>query len=418
MTAFVAFALLITLAVLGLLLYPLLLKERKQHVGSASELSIAVLREQLGELDQQRQAGLLDSNVFIEEQAELERRALEDGTVRSAESVAPKAERRARLAALIGLTLPALAIGLYAWLGSPEALKPQAAKDAAGNHALNPQQIQNMAAKLAERLQSNPDDGEGWLMLARSYSVLGRYPESAAAFGRATTLLPPNAGLLADYADVVAMAQGRRLAGEPEKIIARALSIDPRHIKSLALSGTAAFERGDYPAAIKDWRVILTLVPPDSQAAQSINNSIADAERRLGPGAATLAAPAASVPAPPSQAVGAAMVAGTVTLAPELVGKVPKAATLFVFARNTDGSRIPLAMAKVSQATLPYVFKLDDSMSMAPNVRLSSAKSVVIGARLSVSGDALPKPGDFEGFSAPVAVGARDVSVKIGGMVK
>ncbi|MBI5897914.1 MAG: c-type cytochrome biogenesis protein CcmI [Rhodocyclales bacterium] len=414
MTVFIALASLLTLAVLALLLYPLLLRERKLHVGSASELSIAVLREQLGELDEQCKAGLLDSGVFVEEQAELEKRALEDG----AKPVAPAidAARKPALAAVVGLGIPALAIGFYLWLGNPEALRPAPATDAAGNHALNPQQIQNMAAKLAERLQSNPEDGEGWLMLARSYSVLGRYPESAAAFGRATTLLPPNAGLLADYADVVAMAQGRRLAGEPEKIIARALAIDPRHIKSLALSGTAAFERGDYPAAVKDWRTILTLVPADSQAAQSIANSIADAERRMGGG---LASAGSEAPAKPARAsASTASVSGTITLAPELATKLPTGATLFVFARNTDGSRIPLAMARVNDARFPHAFKLDDSMSMAPNVKLSSAGSVIIGARVSRSGDAIAKPGDFEGYSAPVQLGAAGVSVTINGVAK
>lgn len=419
MTAFIVVALFLTAAVLALLLYPLLLRERKPHVGSARELSITVLREQLGELAEQSKAGLLDAGVYVEEQAELERRALEDGVADSGIVEQVSARRRPALAAFVGIVIPVMAAALYLWLGSPDALKPQSATDAAGNHALNPQQIQNMAAKLAERLQGNPDDGEGWLMLARSYSVLGRYPESAAAFGRATSLLPASAGLLADYADVVAMAQGRRLAGEPEKIIARALAVDPRHIKSLALSGTAAFERGDYPAAIKDWRTILSLVPPDSQAAQSISNSIADAERRMTPGSAPAVTSAvASAETKPKVAVASAVVSGTVALAPDLAGKLQGEATLFVFARNTDGSRIPLAMARVNAARLPFSFRLDDSMSMAPNVKLSSAQTVIIGARLSRSGDAIAKAGDFEGFSVPVAVGATGVAVTIGSVVK
>ncbi len=414
MTTFVLVSVVLTLAVLGLLLYPLLIKERRQHVGSTSELSIAVLRDQLGELDEQRKSGLLDPAMFSEEQAELERRALEDGSTSSGTAQVAQA-RTPRLAALVGLSVPVIAVGLYVWLGSPGSFKPQQAADAEGNHALNPQQIQGMADKLAERLQSNPDDGEGWLMLGRSYSVLGRYPESAAAFGRAVALLPPSPNMLSDYADVVAMSQGRRLAGEPEKIIARALSIDPRHIKSLALSGSAAFERGDYAAAVREWRTILTLVPPDSQVAQSIGNSISDAERRFGGTVAS--APVESRP-PSRAATGGASVSGSVTLAAELVGKIPVDATLFVFARAVDGSRIPLAMTRINAAKLPFAFKLDDSMSMAPNVKLSSAQTVVIGARLSRSGEALAKSGDVEGFSAPVAVGATGVPVTIGSVVK
>lgn len=422
MTTFVVVAILLTLAVLALLLVPLLLKERKQRLGSSSQLSVAVLRDQLNDLEDQRKAGTLDPGMFVEEQAELERRALEDGA--GAGAAKPYSTgRKLALAAALGVGLPALVVGLYFLLGSPDAMKPQQAAGAGGAaspHSLGPQQIEAMAAKLAERLQVNPDDGEGWLMLGRSYATLGRYPEAAAALGRATALLPPDANRLADYADVMAMAQGRRLGGEPEKIVARALAIDPRHIKSLALMGSAAFERGDFALAIQQWQKILTLVPPDSPAAQSIGNSIADAQRRMG-GAPTQAGavPGAVASAPsPAAGSGAASVSGTIALAPELIGKTPAEATLFVFARGTDGSRIPLAMARINAAKLPYSFKLDDSMSMMPTARLSSAKSVVIGARISSSGDAGAKPGDFEGFSAPVAVGANGVKVTIGAVVK
>ena len=417
MNAFIAIAVILTLAVLALVLLPLVLKDRERQVGSSRELSIAVLRDQLSDLEDQRKAGLLDTTMFVEEQAELERRALEDGAA-GGSAAAFKSGRKLALAAVLGLAMPALVVGLYVKLGTPESLRPQAAAEA-GSHALTPQQIEAMTAKLAERLQNNPDDGEGWLMLGRSYSSLRRFPEAAAAFGRATTLLPPSANLLADYADIMAMAQGRRLSGEPEKIIARALAIDPRHIKSLALMGSVAFERGDFGAAIQVWRSILTLVPPDSNVALSIGNSIADAERRMGSTVAQSAGPASAAPvAAAPVAAGGAAVSGTVALAPELVGKLPANATLFVFARGVDGSRIPLAMTRINGARLPYSFKLDDSNSMAPNVRLSGAKTVIIGARVSLGGEALAKPGDFEGFSVPVAVGANGVVVTIAGVVK
>ena len=417
MNTFIAVSVILTLAVLALVLLPLVLKDRERQVGSSRELSIAVLRDQLSDLEDQRKAGLLDATMFVEEQAELERRALEDGAA-GGSAAAFKSGRKLALAAVLGLAMPALVVGLYVKLGTPDSLKPQATTEA-GSHALTPQQIEAMTAKLAERLQNNPDDGEGWLMLGRSYSSLRRFPEAAAAFGRATTLLPPSANLLADYADIMAMAQGRRLSGEPEKIIARALAIDPRHIKSLALMGSVAFERGDFGAAIQVWRSILTLVPPDSNVALSIGNSIADAERRMGGTVAQSAGPASAAPvAAAPVAAGGAAVSGTVALAPELVGKLPANATLFVFARGVDGSRIPLAMTRINGARLPYSFKLDDSNSMAPNARLSGAKTVIIGARVSLGGEALAKPGDFEGFSVPVAVGANGVVVTIAGVVK
>jgi cytochrome c-type biogenesis protein CcmH len=414
MSSFITLAVLLTLGVLALLLYPLLLRERRDNVGSTGALSITVLREQLGELDEQRKAGLLDPRVFEEEQGELERRALEDSAGDTGGQGVLDSVRRTKLAAVIGFSVTVLSVGFYTWLGTPESLKPQPVADARGNHAVDPKQIAAMAARLAERLQSNPNDGEGWLMLARSYSVMGRYAESAAAFGRATLLLPPNPTLLADYADIVAMAQGRRLSGEPESIIARALAMDPKHVKSLALAGSAEFERGNFSKAIEYWRNVLDVVPPDSQAAQSVKNSIADAQRRMGE-SRPLATTAPGKAGAPS---GSASIEGVVELAESLRGQIPRDPVLFVFARAVDGSRIPLAMTRVDSAKLPYRFKLDDSMSMAPNVRLSSATKVIIGARISRSGEALAKSGDFEGFSVPVAVGMSGATVTIGSVVK
>lgn len=197
-------------------------------------------------------------------------------------AVAGDARRPMLLAVAIAIVGPALALGLYFALSSYGVLnekKPVA--QSAAPHALTPQQIAGMVEKLSERLQDNPSDGQGWQMLARSYGVLGRYAESAAAYGRAVSLLPPDAQLLADFADMLAMTQNRRLQGEPEKIVRQALAVDPRNIKALALSGTIAFEGKDYPAAISEWRKILKQVPQDSNAAASARSSIADAEKRI-----------------------------------------------------------------------------------------------------------------------------------------
>ena len=130
-------------------------------------------------------------------------------------------------------------------------------------------------------MKETPDDPEGWMLLARSYGALGRYNQAAQAYANAAARLPGDAGLLADYADVLAMAQGRRLQGEPERLIARALEADPNNLKALALAGTAAFEKQDYAGAVRHWERMLPLVPPDSDDARSIQASIAEA-RSLG----------------------------------------------------------------------------------------------------------------------------------------
>lgn len=301
MTIFVLVAIvLVAVAVLAVVV-PLLRKPRTEPEPSAPDsvaLSLGVLREQLAELEREFAAGHISAEIHAQEKAEIEHRALEDGQ-RAGAVVAPGNTRRTKLAVAIGIALPVLVLGMYFALGSYQMLdgKKPAAQPGGAPHALTPQQIVGMVERLSERLLDNPNDGQGWQMLARSYGVLGRYNESVAAYGRAVSLLPPDAQMLADFADMLAMTQGRRLQGEPEKVVRQALEVDPRNVKALALSGTIAFERKDYPAAIGEWRKILAIVPEESNLAASIRSSIADAERLMG-GGVPMAAGAAPGSAP------------------------------------------------------------------------------------------------------------------------
>jgi cytochrome c-type biogenesis protein CcmH len=409
MTVFLIVAALLLAIALGALLLPLLRKTPAAGTAESSALSLQVLREQLAELDNEQRAGTLDAAQYATERSEIERRAIEDGQA-VPQHVAPS-KRPVWLAAAIAITVSALAIGVYLKLGTPEALDEQAANQGGQQqnaHAVTPQQIQAMVTKLAERLQSAPDDGDGWLMLARSYSALGRYPEAATAFGRAMKILPADAQLLADYADIVAMAQNRRLQGEPEQIIKRALAADPRNVKALALSGSLAFERQNYAGAIGEWRKALAVVPPDSNIAERIRDGIADAEARSGKKPAGsgndggTAAPAA-----------AKTIRGVVSLDSALRSRAADSDTVFVFARAANGPRMPLAIKRMTVKDLPARFALDDSMGMPGGPKLSSQGQVVIGARVSKSGSATPQPGDLEGHSETVPLGSDNVRLTI-----
>src|SRR5262249_27649363 len=189
----------------------------------------------------------------------------------------------------------------------------------------------------------------------------------SAAYEQAVQRLPNDSRLLADYADVAAMAQGRRLQGKPETLIERALAADPRNAKALSLSGTVAFEKGDYAGAIAHWRKILALVPAGSDAERSVRASIADAERRGN--------------------IATVGIDGRVELERSLAGQVNPDDTVFIFAR-VPGERMPLAMLRRRAAELPLAFRLDDNAAMSPTAKLSDAKEVVIVARLSRSGQA------------------------------
>lgn len=143
-----------------------------------------------------------------------------------------------------------------------------------------PPQIQAMVERLAARLEQEPNNGPGWRMLARSYATLGRFADSARAHAHAVALLPPDASLLADYADAVAMTQSGSFQGEPARLIRKALEIDPYQPKALALAGTEAFKRNDITAALGYWNKALAFVPADSELGVSIRGGIADAEKR------------------------------------------------------------------------------------------------------------------------------------------
>jgi len=405
MTAFWIIALLLAAGAVAFVLPPLIRRRRAAPGAANDATNVAVYRDQLRELEADLAAGTLAREQYDDARRELEARLLDD--VRDS-GAGPRAAQPGRVAAIsAGIAIPLASILLYLAVGNPGALAPQDV-----SHGITRQQIEGMVDRLAERLKENPEDATGWTMLGRSYAVLDRFPEAAEAYRNAVKRSQPDAQLLADYADALAMAQGRRLQGEPERLIAMALKIDPKNVKALALAGTAAFENKDFPGAIAHWRKLLDIVPPDSDMADSIRDSIADAQQLAG----------GTVKAPPAPARAAApapgRVSGTVQLAPALAARVTPADTVFVFARAVDGPRVPLAVTRKLVRELPAAFTLDDTMAMAPGMKLSDHTRVVVGARISKSGQPAPQPGDYEGLSSPVKVGDTGVVVLIANEIR
>lgn len=364
---------------------------------SASLANLALLKAQLTQLDQELAAGALDAEQHRAARAEVERRVLEEEDVTSAPVRA--GSPRSTLV-LMMLAVPVLALGLYAMVGAPGALSPQAQM---AQREPSPEDVEAMVAKLAERMEKqppgNPADTEGWVMLGRSYAVMQRYPEASRAFARALQLMPGNAQILVDQADVLAMQQGGNLAGEPTKLIELALQADPSNLKALALAGTAAFERKDFDAAVGYWSRARASAPGDSEFTRMLDSSLAEA-RAAGGGRSAPPAAAAS-----AAAAGRSALNGRVSIAPALAAKVAPGDTLFVFARAVEGPRMPLAIVKRGAAELPFDFTLDDSMAMSPELKLSSFANVVVGARISKSGNAMPQSGDLEGQARAPAGG-------------
>jgi len=396
----------------------------------------AVYREQRAELD----AALAEQSITAEEHAaamlELEHRVVEEAPTGGATAPAHRAPMAAMLA--VALAVPAGALALYGLLGKPQALAPearQAATQGEAPHTMSREQMEQMVERLAERMKQSPNDADGWHMLARSYVAFGRLPEAAQAYDNAAKLSPQDPQLLADYADTLAMVNGRSLEGRPTELVQAALKVDPNHQKSLALAGTAAFNRGDFAQAVAHWKKLQSQLPPDSEGGRSIATSIAQAQAAMQGGGAPAAKPgAAPAKTAPAQAAGAGpaantgaatagaagaggVVEGTVTIADPLRARVGPNDTLFVFARPSAGSGMPLAIQRVGAAQLPFKFKLDDSSAMTPQTKISGQQQVMLAARISRSGNATPQSGDLLGTLGPVAVGSRDVRLVIDGVV-
>ncbi len=411
MTLFWIIAGLLAAGALLFVLPPLLRKRDADASVSRNALNVSIYRDQLRELDADLVSGNISRERYDEAKRDIERRLIEE-SAEPATGAATAAPRSRRMAIVTGLLMPLFAIGLYVVTGNPDGLSPE--KRALSKHDVSAQQIEGMVDKLAARLKERPEDTEGWVMLGRSYTVLGRHAEAVKAYETAVGRMPENAQLLADYAGALAMAQGGKLQGEPEKIIERALKIDPDQPKVLAIAGTMAFEKNDFAGAIALWEKLQKHVPPDSEYARSLASGIAEARTRAKESGKHVPAAAAPVDAAAAQA----SVSGTVQLAPALAAKVAPGDTVFIFARAADGPRIPLAILKKRAGELPIKFVLDDSLAMSPAMKLSGVKQALIGARISKSGDAKPQPGDLEGYVGPLSVGARDVTLTIDTEVK
>jgi len=238
--------------------------------------------------------------------------------------------------------------------------------------------------------------------------VLDRYPEAAAAYASAVKRSPKNAELLADYANALAMAQGRKLEGEPERLIAQALALEPGNVKALMLAGSAAFERRDFEGAIVHWERILKVVPPEADIVELVKDGIEDA-RKLSGSERPAASPTARAPA---------AVSGTVRLSAEMAARAAPEDTVFIFARAAEGARLPLAVQRRQVRDLPATFTLDDSMGMAAGMKLSDHPQVVIVARVSKSATPAPQPGDLEGSTGPVANRSAGIELEISSVVR
>lgn len=413
MTSFITIAILMAAAALAWVLPGLLRRREPSQVVEPRAAALAVLKDQLAELDADLAAGTLPKDQYQQAKQELERRALEEVRDTPDAAGAASAGPAAWTAVVLTLAIPALSALLYVQLGAPEGITQTARSAPPGQPTRH--DVEGMVAKLAARMEQQPDDAKGWGLLARSYLVLGRNDDAVAAYQRAVAIDKNDADLLADYADALAVKNGRSIEGEPLKIIERALKINPTQWKALAMAGSAAFNRKDYKAAVVYWQKLQASVDPTSELAKQVASNIQEASELGGikVAAQAQATVKAEAKSQPPAAAGKGSVEGNVTLSKELAAKASPNDTVFVFARAMQGPPMPLAIQRLQVKDLPAKFRLDDTMAMTPAAKISNFAEVVVGARVSKTGNAMPQTGDLQGISKAVKTGATGIAVVI-----
>ncbi len=281
-------------------------------------------------------------------------------------------------AALLSVALPVAALALYLHAGDPRAVAELAMASAA-THEGSGNQVETAVARLTERLRANPDDLEGWLVLARSQETMERFGDAAQSYRQAIAAATRQqapadivARLQADLADALGSAHDGDLGGPAQAAIKAALALDANQPKALALAGAAALRSGDIDTARRHWQRLLALLPPGSDMALRVES---DLQRLSAPGAA-------------------ASLSARVSIDATLADRIPPQATVFVVVRPA-GERMPAAVVRLRAGDLPADIVIDDRHAMSPDRPLSRFSAVTVQARISPSGQALAQPGDW-----------------------
>lgn len=416
MTTFWIICAVLLLVALLFVVLPLWRSTGKNNDVLRDAANLEILRDQSAELENDLRNGLLTQEAYEQGKHELQARLLEEVNVVEQPVRLPRNPAKI-LAMLLVILLPLCSVLLYQYLGNTRALLPQQQGAANDTGIIRSEEgLQELEKELAKR----PGDPNGWWTLARSYTELRRFPEAEKAYQHLVELVPNEAQLWANYADVYAMAHDRTLQGEATSMLEKALMLDPNNMTALALSGNAAMERGDAVAAINHWQKLLVQLQPGSQDAEMILRGIQSAHEMVTqqggqPAQKDAKAKATGKSAQAAQPSAAgSQVSGTVSLSPSLAGKVSPTDTVFILARAAGGGRMPpLAALRKQVSDLPLEFTLDDSMAMQPQFKLSGFDQIVVVARVSKSGQPVTQPGDLQGTTATIKPGAKGLKIVI-----
>ena len=389
MTSFLIPAFLLLVLVLVLLLRPFIFPP-KVEATSRRQMNAAIYREELDKLELERAAGSINDVDYEIAHAEMRQRLFQDTNEEDDRSVMGSSKMT-----VIGLCLfvTVLSAGFYFSLGDATRIAEKNTQQ-----PMTQDGVEKMVAQFAAKMEQDPTNLQGWVMLARSYRILGRNAEAAKAYERAGNFIDSDPQLLADYADVLASNANGSFAGKPLKLINQALKLDPNNLMALWLSGTASYASGNYKAAVQTWEKLAQQLPPGTEDARSIEASIADARAKGG-----LSSQAS---------VNTKGISGKIEIAADIKSKVKSGDIMMVIARK-PGERMPVAVLKTSVSEFPMSFSLTDALAMNPSAPLSQLSEASIEVRISKTGMAKPEVGDLISAPQTVKVGANNIRLVI-----
>lgn len=384
----------------------------------------AIFRQQFDEIEQDKINGVLDESQYEIAKSELQRRMLDEiGTTQVEPVTAIQNTPDRRLALILLVLIPILAILIYYKIGSPASVtipvatpntfSADAGKQPIPDHSNMVSDLEPLLESLKGKLEKDPGDGSGWALLARSYVELKRHSDAVPAYEKAAKAFPDDAQLLADYADALAVVNGHDLTGKPEELTKQALKLDPHNVKALLLAATIAYNKKDFKEAITLWERLQQDLPADSDVLPDVKAALAEAYAVSGIKPSLQVAKQVVA----EKVAGPVEISGTVSIAPALASKLNPTDTVFVFAKATKGAPMPLAIVRLTAKELPYKYVLDDNSALMPGNKLSSASEVLVVARVSKSGDATSQAGDLQGKSAAVKPGDK-VNIEINEVVQ
>jgi cytochrome c-type biogenesis protein CcmH len=415
---FMLLALAMCLCIAAVFIWFLIRQRPVRTSASQAKLNASVYRAQITDLDFEHQSGHISAQEWQQTRDELSQRLLEDTSVGD-DPGARKEKPALWTALLIALTLPVASLSMYLWVGEPQALQAMATEPP---EKTMQSELSGMAQTLAKKLEANPDNQEGWVMLGRSYRTLEKYDNAVSAYDRALKLSADD-GVKLERAEVLALKAQGNFDGEPWNVIREILKKDPQQKGALLLAGSASYAHDKYADALRYWQQARKLLAADHPDVPSLEGAIATAQNKLGlpvtpatslPPQAPAAASSAGATASVSSGTQAGLnITGRISLAAALKDKASPADMVYVYASPANGDRMPLAIFKSTVAKLPLNFTLDDSTAMLPERKLSGAGEVILKAHISKSGNAIPQSGDLTGTLGPVKVGAKGLTLEI-----